>query len=479
MKRRALLHAIFLYPPPPKKKYLPFIFLPILMHISLLFAIEREATPPIDLEYATLTQEHIMHLLVGKTHGFYTYDIRAWKGLEFDAEGKVISIDWYTSRGLNKDDRGVLDLQWLPSTVKRVRIHEIRLVNFSAAVFPHAVESIDIRTQLLYGSHYRPNIYLKTTLETGDLPHALQMLRLERNLLFGSLDLTSLPHAMVDLSVCDNVFTGSVNLTKLPGGMRCINLSKNKFSGSLDVSQMPDSVRELQLDSNDFLGPMPLFGFHFGGLQDEICKHRVTKNAFSGELRLHAKIPSKRGSFCIIAAENQFSAIAWRSMAGVAEINVRNNAVKGTLDIGKIPKSITSIDLGSNLLTGAIDLRQLSEKVRKIDLSKNSLHGDIQFGNSVPVDVFLQENMFSRIVAKSDQNWEKMEIFDASENLIRQRTVQLGAIGKHLRYVNLCGNEIDEVKNVNGRVFRQKRVCYDKGIEAQRKPNIEWLSRLY
>ena len=449
------------------------------MHISLLFAIDREVTPPIDLEYATLTQEHIMHLLVGKTHGFYTYDIRAWKGLEFDAEGKVISIDWYTSRGLNKDDRGVLDLQWLPSTVKRVRIHEIRLVNFSAAVFPHAVESIDIRTRRLYYSPYRPKCDLQTTLETADLPHALQILILERNLLFGSLDLTSLPPPMVHLSVCNNILTGSVNLTKLPGGMRIINLSKNKFSGSLDVSQMPDSVRELQLDSNDFTGPMPLLGVKYAGWQEEICAHTVEKNGFSGELRLHAKLSSKKKSYSIIAAENQFSAIAWRSMAGVAHMNVRSNAVKGTLDIGKIPKSITSIDLGSNLLTGAIDLRQLSEKVTRIDLSKNSLHGDIQFGNRVPVDVFLQENMFSRIVVKSDQNWEQMEIFDASENLIRQRTVQLGAIGKHLRYVNLCGNEIDEVKNVNGRVFRQKRVCYDKGIEAQRKPNIEWLSRLY
>ena len=91
-------------------------------------------------------------------------------------------------------------------------------------------------------------------LSWGDLPHTVQIIRLENNVLRSSIDFPVLPDGLLYLDLTRNRFSGTIDGTRLPPHIRSVRLGSNRFTGILDLTLLPYTLEHFSAPSNEFIG---------------------------------------------------------------------------------------------------------------------------------------------------------------------------------------------------------------------------------
>ena len=476
------------------------------------------------LDYMSLSQQAMMELLVANvTNGLKDkkgnyIDISEWPGVVCDEGECVVEINWSNEKALfshrtTKRCDGSLDMQWIPHTVRKLRLTALSIANFDTGHLPRDALEVKI------GGGYTGKV--TGTIAAGKLPRGLQTFDMSRNKLTGTFDVAGLPASLRSMSIqsngCEgtldfttlpskmeeffaqhNKFKGEINLTLLPECMKVINLSCNQLDGLIDVSKLPDGLGRIDLRDNLLSGPVPLIGFTPTARSPMNCRKEfgISNNHFSGEIRYAGELPPNTWAR-LSCQRNRFTSVNWPSMKGVKILHATENALEGSLACSDIPVSLTHVHLDKNKISGSlrienihkniqlielqrnnfmgsVDLSRLPSSLIHFDVSENHLEGEIYFGAHIPAKTSLQKNEFTSIRTEQSQGWINVERFDASSNKITQDTVKFGKINRtsRFRFINLCGNTIQVCKMANGQVAKSKKIFYDNGTEAQRKPVV-------
>ena len=423
------------------------------------------------LDNAGLSQQQLMELVVANVPQAFTdahgnhKDIAEWNGVTTDAAGRVTKIEWHgrKSLGVSKLDPkwcktiGFLDLRWVPSGVAHLEIDSFKVDFFDAVNLPRAGTAVLLKK--------KEGARMGGRMDTENLPAGLQRIEVSGHALDGTLDLRRLPARLEFFGGDRNCFTGTIDLLRLPKTLTALLLSANSLEGPVNVTELPESLSMLSLHSNAFTGriTLPLVAGDRRSKGAACRALHIWNNRFRGALRYSGRAVGQ-----INGSQNQFSSIDWRSFQTIYALDASENAIDGSLDIGAVPPSIKELDLHENALSGTVDLRKLSAAVEFIDLAQNKLRGVIEFGEHVPMNVYLQNNAFRAIQAAQDQNWTKLKRFDASNNSIAQGVVTFGQLSPGLRYINLKGNEIGVCHVSTGKVSKSNKLFYDNGTDEQK-----------
>mmetsp|Transcript_8951 Transcript_8951/g.13567 ORF Transcript_8951/g.13567 Transcript_8951/m.13567 type:complete len:213 (-) Transcript_8951:54-692(-) len=176
------------------------------------------------VEIHSLPQQTIMELLIsGFENKAILYgnqdeppEIEYWNSIVFDDAKEVIEIYW-----CKYDLWGLLNLKWLPTTLKVFSIYTNKLSG-----------SIDLTC----------------------LPDGIQVVDLRDNAFSGEVSLACLPESLICLDISFNRFFGTINLTKLPSQMQGLSLRNNRFSGRPDFDKLPSSLKCLLVSHTSLSG---------------------------------------------------------------------------------------------------------------------------------------------------------------------------------------------------------------------------------
>uniref|UniRef100_A0A7S4KNG2 Leucine-rich repeat protein n=1 Tax=Paramoeba aestuarina TaxID=180227 RepID=A0A7S4KNG2_9EUKA len=135
--------------------------------------------------------------------------------------------------------------------------------------YRHEVTDIDWSLHWIHG-----------TIPLEWLPSTIITLKIHRNALSGSLNLTHLPPCMTRLTANDNQFRGEISLESLPDTLEELNVSCNELSGTINVTKLPQKLNSLFLHRNAFHGKT-----NFSQLQKSLRTFFVSDTNLSGDLR--------------------------------------------------------------------------------------------------------------------------------------------------------------------------------------------------
>ena len=450
------------------------------------------------VDYATLSQQAMMEVLTADFAPEWTHirdedgnydDIQAWDGVTCNGEGDVTAIRWvsafqFIGIDLAPDSADSLDVRWVPPTLQEIEIAKYRVVNFAPAHIPAATHSVRMDKCLISAS-----------IDTAALPRAMTHLALTRNKLRGGIDCENLPPTIDHLDLHQNALTGTIDLQKIPATLEILDLSTNQLTGSLDLTNLSQNTKLLSLHSNLFTAASDLPGCAYREANAHHGSQRGThilihSNTIGGVLQLSTEISTPAGMPQVFCIKNRFRSIAWESFSKITFVDVCDNRLEGSLDIGAVPESVQILYLSDNILGGSLQLERLRRGVvyvrldrncftgpvrldalprslQQIDLSENALTGAIRFGDKIPSSVFLSANKFSSIEFKPAQFRRPFRTFIAANNEIAQDVVTLGEIGAEM-YIDLHGNDIGSCAMADGSPVTSRDVCYDNGTDEQR-----------
>ena len=200
---------------------------------------------PAKVRGANLPQEMDLERLIGglhTRHETWNSDVSAceWKGVECDADEKVMEIHWN-----GWELRGSLKLVHLPSSVTYFDIENNSLSGKLDLCFFSPLEKLKA-------------FYLGINTFTGNpdltvLPKRMTSAWMEANKLSGDLCLTQLPINMKYLDVSNNLLTGTIDLRFLPPSLCSLYLQENEFIGNVYFSFLPKELTNFQLENNRLL----------------------------------------------------------------------------------------------------------------------------------------------------------------------------------------------------------------------------------
>ena len=172
-------------------------------------------------------------------------DIQNWRGLRFNDDGDLISIDFDQEMPFNlfgnaedmDDDRspftigpgGSMDLKWIPKTVTTFFISDIEIGGtVDTLSLPRSLKYFDISSNKFYG-----------TFDTSGLPENIETLDIHSNAFEGSLVIADLPRGTRSFSGHYNGFTGSIHLEDLPPKIEVFAVNGNSLTGTLNMRNLP------------------------------------------------------------------------------------------------------------------------------------------------------------------------------------------------------------------------------------------------
>ena len=216
-------------------------------------------------------------------------DIKDWNLVNFDAEGNVNQITFFTSKC-----KGDLWLDFLPPFLEVIKV-------------------------MSYNTKYK----IGGTISAIRLPQTLREVRFDSHAFHGSIDFDELPHRLRILDVESNDLSGSCDLTALPQNLEILWLSNNKFLGSVDMRSLPQTLKSLKLSGNNFSGEI-----QFANLPQSLKYLNIANNSFCGSFVLTEKVQDIE----IIAKNNEFLGTAVVSSDEGIKISLIGNAVDRVVD---------------------------------------------------------------------------------------------------------------------------------------------------
>eukprot|EP00009_Paramoeba_aestuarina_P017497 CAMPEP_0201530470 /NCGR_PEP_ID=MMETSP0161_2-20130828/44778_1 /ASSEMBLY_ACC=CAM_ASM_000251 /TAXON_ID=180227 /ORGANISM="Neoparamoeba aestuarina, Strain SoJaBio B1-5/56/2" /LENGTH=228 /DNA_ID=CAMNT_0047932849 /DNA_START=6 /DNA_END=689 /DNA_ORIENTATION=+ len=176
-----------------------------------------------------------------------THNVRSlndWNGITLNDGGYVTAISWSPFRSDSGQSPivpgGSLNLDWLPSHVRMVRIIFLQLSGtIETASLPRGLADFNIS-----GNH------MSGTFDTTGLPQDLESVVITRNKFEGSLDVSVLPHKLTHFDASYNTFRGFLDLTNLPSTLTGIYLHVNEFEGSVCLETLPAGLQTIRLIKN-------------------------------------------------------------------------------------------------------------------------------------------------------------------------------------------------------------------------------------
>ena len=197
------------------------------------------------------------------------FDIDKWFGVELNADGDVVKINWAMIGFAN------VNMAFFPSTVKRLILVGNELSGTVPwAELPDALEILGVALNSLEGSasfDQLPGCVKKISLIgnrfSGSLlldclPAATEAVTVSRNQFTGTVDLAHIPAGCLRIDASDNKLTGGVDVSMLPHGLESLNLSSNMLSGTLELTSLPAGLRNLNLKNNAFEGDICIGALH-------------------------------------------------------------------------------------------------------------------------------------------------------------------------------------------------------------------------
>ena len=429
------------------------------------------------IDYTTLSQQAMMEFLVqnqpgerfcfpGSTH---FADVDQWEGVTI-TDGVVTKIEWnHIGR-----PRGTIDMRWIPPSVVYLELSGFTVENFDVGNFPR---------NLCYVCMYWCAI--GTTIDTPRLPPLLKTLWFVDSGIKGTLDCTKLPPGLTRVNVSKNMLTGSVDLTSLPPALELLDLSNNNFQGALDLSHIAHNLA-LKLNSNQFSGEIPIFAYC--GKQEGLT---IFSNAFTGAIRYTGE-ERGGGQFpwlrFIYAVRNNFSAVDWESLAGVAFFDASFNKISGSFPAARVPHSITVLFLSNNALTGRINLNEIHEGLTQLrldrngltggldltevptglealDISHNSLSDALVIGTVSPPHLFLAHNRIKALRIDHTASWAHVRKFCVANNTVVQGTVRFGKFKATWRSFDLRGNDIGSCRYSSNKEITSDTVKWREAVQ--------------
>ena len=165
--------------------------------------------------------------------------------------------------------------------VTEVHIFSLNVGNFHVSYLPSSIMIIVISY-----SHQ------KYALETRLLPQHVIQLELQKNKIFGSVDLKTLPCELQILDLSRNRISGKINILYLPDSLRILNLHQNKINQKyVYIDTLPDKMFSISLGGNEIESVR--------SLREKV--DLVRHNVFSGihvDFEMHESVPSP-DSYCV------------------------------------------------------------------------------------------------------------------------------------------------------------------------------------
>ena len=480
------------------------------MNRMILFTVDPEALGRVD--HSTLSQLSLLELLLNdnkSTIGYkadkVTKDIEDWSGVGLYNDKSVNAINWsgpslhgIRRRSTRAPNTKPIQLQWIPETVQNFCVTNMHIDEFSFRFFPQNTESIIVRLCSAVG-----------TFESSIIPRKVKTVILDSNQLDGSLKAAALPPSLEILLVCRNKLSGEIQFADLPKSLRTFAVRHNNFSGSVHLKDLPPSIEFLDIAHNAFTGEI-LFPMYSGNSNQVIGAMRIHHNRFEGPIRYTGghmeKLIADGLAFdfnnppyvhCVC---NKFTSIDWGSMQPVNHLEAQHNALQGTFDTDLVSENmkflnvshnqlagsldlsgftkcfeyITEFSASDNSLTGSLNFLLLPPNLQRINLAHNHFHGKLEFGDRMPVALFLENNGLTSVALPlhiaANVRW-----LSIANNAILQEKIVLHGVTQDIQLIDFCGNSIDRIEDADGELIANNSILYAKGRDVEKKVILEKL----
>ena len=410
------------------------------------------------LDHATMSQQALMECLVAqiderslrkfrdKDKNFK--DVDEWPGVELDNEGDVVGIFWDTG---NMTLQGTLSLQWLPVTVKHLKIHP--LFHYSNYQARKSVGAIEVRGIL---RDLPPSM---ETLNIGDctvsmplclleIPKGLSKINISCHA-FGNIDLRCSSSSLKSLSITQGTQQGTLSFIESSPSLATLDLSSNRLIGPLSFRGLAPRLRSLFLNENDFHGiiiledlPLSLRDFC---LRNANFEKMILNTALSKKLKyFHASNSSTSGKVDFLHYPE-----------ATEEILINDNRLSGSVRIGHLA-NMRILQAEGNLLEGSMDFRKLPNQLRKLDLSSNKLTGTIDFG--VLPKLLGNLNLGNNSLTGSFVIDSALPILNLANNQLEMETLVVLIDARNLPEIDLRGNGVRNVVNEKGKSLKAMNI---------------------
>jgi len=221
------------------------------------------------LDHASLSQQTLMEIVLSGIHtnkesicgsNSSPKDLSEWQNTILNGNGDVDEIRW-------TNVEGTFQLEWLPSTVRRIYIRETKAPGtIDASKLPAQLSYLHLVANLFCGefdlTHLPQNMdsliinceKFDGPIDVTKLPQRMTTLHINQTQLSGTVDLTALPGCLEVLVLARTALYGAVDLTQLPRSMSCFNISHNEFSGETDFSKLPQSLQQFSIEYTKLSG---------------------------------------------------------------------------------------------------------------------------------------------------------------------------------------------------------------------------------
>ena len=348
-------------------------------------------------------------------------DFQQWVGVGWNIDEQVIKIEWALLRG-------TMDLQWLPQTVREVRIESCSHLHCKVdfTIFPPALRVFHLEGQYITGNihlHALPmNLEeirmkfcsLEGTIKLESIPQSLELLYIENNntaiseidlksnsetlreiqifygLVEGTLDFVDSPPRLVYINLSMNDIGGTLRFTGLAQSVKKLILNGNLFCGELDLAELPHSLESLHLHANNFSQLM-----QNTSLPGNLKTLHLERCSMSGTVDF-AHFPESLGAISI--ASNQLhGSVTLNHLTNAFDINGQKNQLEGILNLSELSETVSWLYLGENKLAGSLHFPAMPRNMQILSLHTNAFSGTVDFGQlpSKLQKLYLQNNQLS------------------------------------------------------------------------------------
>jgi Leucine-rich repeat (LRR) protein len=200
------------------------------------------------------------------------------------------------------------------------------------------------------------------------LPGTLRLLNLSRcGVVMDSSNLKSLPSAVLTLDLSHNKIRGIISDVVFPSALEYLDLSNNELEGALVMDNLPFSLWSMLLGQNKISGEI-----------GDLTQFLMLKN--------------------VDISSNKITSMRFDQLGPqLQHLNVRNNQISGSLDLGSLVPTLLTLDVSGNHLDGAADLSKIPPLLEHLDISHNSFSGPValdKFSENIRF-IYLQNNKFT------------------------------------------------------------------------------------
>ena len=191
----------------------------------------------------------------------------------------------------------------------------------------------------------------------------------------GTIDLSLLPPQLEYIAFAENELHGSVPIETFPGRLSEFRGCGNKLSGSLLLPILPRRMTMFDVSLNALTGTVDLCG-----LPESLLELHLNDNKFTGSLFLNS-LPANL--HILFLSFNAFSgSVELNALPGeLRQLWLHQNALSGSLHLVELPATLQSFSADSNAFAGSIDLSALPRDLRFMYLQNNRLVQDqVRFG---------------------------------------------------------------------------------------------------